>query len=134
MQSDRQTNPLLNESLEQSFSRSLQRIARLSDVYKVILFGSYAKGTATQESDVDLAVFFRSDKASLLDEYRALVRIFSAFDVEIQVQAFHAYELDHPCGIIEEIVTYGIEMPVPAKKENGMQWMASLSIARTSSV
>jgi len=41
-----------------------------------------------------------------------LARICANTQVDIQVQPFHAYELLQPCGIIEEVVTYGIELRV----------------------
>jgi predicted nucleotidyltransferase len=34
------------------------------NVYKVILFGSYARGTATDDSDIDLVVVLNSDDMS----------------------------------------------------------------------
>lgn len=90
----------------------LPRIAALPGVRKVILYGSYAKCTDEPESDVDLAVFFDGCGRCLLEEYRQLVRICVSPVVDIQVQAFAADELDEPCGIIEEIVTFGTELPI----------------------
>jgi predicted nucleotidyltransferase len=36
------------------------------NVYKIILFGSYAKGTATEDSDIDLVVILDSEEMSQL--------------------------------------------------------------------
>ncbi|MEG1547256.1 MAG: nucleotidyltransferase domain-containing protein [Clostridia bacterium] len=101
------------ESIRNSCSGFLNSIACLPGVSRIILFGSCAKGTQTRESDVDLAVFFSLDKHCLLDEYRQLVRICSSSDMDIQIQAFNEAELDDPCGIIEEILAFGIEISVP---------------------
>ena len=90
----------------------IKDIALLPGVSRVILYGSYAKGTQTRESDVDLAVFFDLEKDCLLDEYRKLVHICANPELDVQVQAFHDYELRDPCGIIEEIVAFGREMPL----------------------
>jgi predicted nucleotidyltransferase len=39
------------------------------NVYKVILFGSYAKGTATEDSDIDLVVILNTEEfAKSIDE------------------------------------------------------------------
>ncbi|MDO4582334.1 MAG: nucleotidyltransferase domain-containing protein [Bacillota bacterium] len=86
------------------------QIHMLPNVNKVILYGSYAKGLATKDSDVDLAVFFDEDKEFFLEEYRALVKLCSDEKRDYQVQAFSALELQEPCGIIEEIVRYGVEI------------------------
>ena len=86
------------------------KIRCLPEVDKIILFGSYAKGQACAESDVDLAVFFRTEDLCLLEKYRQLTRICINQSVDIQVQPFHSSELYQPIGIIEEIVGYGIEL------------------------
>lgn len=87
-----------------------ERIYALPGVERAMLFGSYAKGTARADSDIDLAVFFSTVKSCLLDEYRALVRICSKTGLDIQVQVFDVCELSEPCGIVEEIVRYGVEL------------------------
>lgn len=89
-----------------------RRIGALPDVNKIVLFGSYARGCAESESDIDLAVFFDCFDARLLERYRQLARICINPEVDIQVQPFHTYELATPCGIIEEIETYGLELRV----------------------
>lgn len=85
-------------------------IASLPDVDHIVLFGSYAKGCAECESDVDLAVFFHSKDARMLRQYRQLARVCVNSTIDIQVQPFHTYELATPYGIIEEIEAYGLEL------------------------
>jgi len=46
-------------------SRIIQSLVGLN-VYKIILFGSYAKGTATEDSDIDLVVILDSHEMSQL--------------------------------------------------------------------
>jgi len=85
-------------------------IYALPEVDQVVLFGSFAKGCAVRESDVDLAVFVQNKDARLLRIYRQLARICVNPEIDIQVQPFHTYELATPCGIIEEIEEYGVEL------------------------
>jgi predicted nucleotidyltransferase len=87
-----------------------KRIYALPNVNKVVLFGSYARGCAESESDIDLAVFFDCFDARLLEYYRQLARICVNPVIDIQVQPFHTFELATPCGIIEEIEAYGLEL------------------------
>ncbi len=89
-----------------------ERVSKLPGAERIVLFGSYAKGTAEAESDVDLAVFFETEEECLVKQYRALMRICSNAELDIQAQPFHTYELLQPCGIIEEVVTYGIELKI----------------------
>ncbi len=88
------------------------RISALPGVSSIVLFGSYAKGSAVFESDIDLAVFFDTEDTCLIRQYRQLARICANPQVDIQVQPFHTYELSQPCGIIEEVVTHGVELRV----------------------
>lgn len=88
-------------------------IAQLPGVDRMVLYGSYAKGTSNEESDIDLAVFFsEKNDPLLLEEYRRLAHICATPDFDIQVQAFSVAELESPCGIIEEIDLYGVELPL----------------------
>ncbi|HWQ58389.1 MAG TPA: nucleotidyltransferase domain-containing protein [Clostridia bacterium] len=92
-------------------------IAELPGAERMVLYGSYAKGTNTEESDVDLAVFFRGGgNSALLEEYRRLARICATDEYDVQVQAFSSDELANPCGIIEEIDAHGVELPLKAVK------------------
>lgn len=87
-----------------------RQIGALERVERVILFGSYAKGCATSESDVDLAVFFQDGETNLVERYRQLARICVDTEIDVQIQPFCACELNQACGIVEEIVRYGVEL------------------------
>ncbi len=87
----------------------LNKIKVIEGVEKIIIFGSFAKGTNKPDSDLDIAVFFKTDEAILKEQYRALSKICTCPEIEIQVQAFSVVELSNPCGIIEEIIKYGQE-------------------------
>jgi predicted nucleotidyltransferase len=89
-----------------------RQIFALPGVRTIILFGSYAKGDAEAESDIDLAVFFDAAEDCLIEQYRELSRICANPEVDIQAQPFHTYELLQPCGIIDEVVSYGVELRV----------------------
>ncbi|MEA4914624.1 MAG: nucleotidyltransferase domain-containing protein [Christensenella sp.] len=85
-------------------------IYALPEVDKIVLFGSFAKGCAGCDSDIDLAVFVKNSDTRLLRSFRQLARICMNSEIDIQVQPFHTYELATPCGIIEEIEAYGLEL------------------------
>jgi predicted nucleotidyltransferase len=91
-------------------SEVCEKIRQLPEVDKIILFGSYAKGLADTESDVDLAVFFQTEDACLVEKFRQLCRICINQQIDIQAQPFYSSELGQPHGIIGEIVDYGIEL------------------------
>ena len=97
-------------------------ISQVPGVAKIVLFGSYAKGTQTPESDIDIAVFFDLDKTCFLNEYRVLSKICCSFSEDVQVQAFGLYELDDPSGIGEEIVAFGVELPIDKSPRRTRAW------------
>ncbi len=98
------------QPLREDLEEKITRIHGLPGVVKIILYGSYAKDMPNTDSDIDLAVFFSADKPCFLEEYRRLVKICNCAGADYQVQAFSIRELEDPCGIIEEIVEYGVEL------------------------
>lgn len=79
-------------------------------VERVMLYGSFAKGSWGAQSDVDLAVFVRRGTPCDLAHYMALARLCRSPDFDTQVQLFSAEELDDPCGIVEEVVAHGVDL------------------------
>jgi len=81
-------------------SRIIQSLVGLN-VYKIILFGSYAKGTATEDSDIDLVVILDTEEfAKTFDERmdrrrpvsRALLEINRLFSMDIIVYSKGEFE------------------------------------------
>jgi len=91
------------------------------NVYKIILFGSYARGTATEDSDIDLVVILDTDKfAKTVDERldrrrpisTALLEVNYQFPMDIIVYSKGEFEfLDKKeSDFIREIKNTGIEI------------------------
>lgn len=76
---------------------------------KIVLFGSYAKGSWSKHSDIDIAIFLPAD-SQLRKAYKALLIMSLKYNVDIQPQVFLDEEYDNPIGIVEEIVDYGIDI------------------------
>lgn len=79
-------------------------------VKKIILFGSYSRGTYTSQSDVDIAVFIQDGYRSLIEAYKTVSRICGCYGLDFQPQVFYDSESDSPIGILEEIFEYGIDI------------------------
>lgn len=79
-------------------------------IEKIILYGSYSKGSYTPESDVDIAFFVEDAPQGLRQVHGIIYRICSQYDVDVQPQVFYCAELDCPIGIVEEIVKYGMDI------------------------
>ena len=59
------TQPI--QQLITSFKEQLQTLYR-ERLYKIILYGSYSRGTATENSDIDFLVVLKDEKISLNKE------------------------------------------------------------------
>lgn len=80
------------------------------EVRRVILFGSYAKNTHTQSSDIDIAVFVE-DIFYGVELFKKIVLLCNVPHMDVQIQLFSNSELEDPCGIVEEVLEYGIDLP-----------------------
>lgn len=81
------------------------------DFVKIILFGSYAKGNYTDESDIDIAIVMR-DYQSTLDVQRDLMRLRRKIDSRIEPHPFREndFEINNP--LVNEIMKYGQEIHI----------------------
>lgn len=80
-------------------------------VSKVILFGSYAKGTARLDSDIDLAIISSQFGQDNLKEMMFLRKLALKIDSHIQPLAFSPQDLkDRYSTLTQEILKYG--MPI----------------------
>ncbi len=83
-------------------------------VTKIVLFGSYAKGTTHKYSDVDLAVFSDYfEDMSRIDGIHLLVLKAMDYDIDIEPQPFTMEDYKKPIGLVEEILKTGIEIDIP---------------------
>jgi predicted nucleotidyltransferase len=101
-------------------SKIVQCLINLN-VYKIILFGSYARGTATEDSDIDLVVILDSDEMSQLFKdrmarrrpvSRSLLEINRQYPMDIIVYTKAEYDFlkDKEDFFIQEIEETGKEL------------------------
>jgi len=83
----------------------------LNNHYKLvslILFGSYARGTQREDSDIDVAVVVKEVEGDYFTYTPLLWRLRSDIDSRIEPVLF---EIGHdPSGFLEQIQSYGIEI------------------------
>jgi len=79
------------------------------DISRVILFGSYAKGTAKPESDIDIAIISSQFGKNNLKEMMFLRRIALKIDSHIEPLPFSPNDInDRYSAVVQEIIKYGI--------------------------
>lgn len=82
-------------------------------IEKVILFGSYAKGTQKTDSDIDLAIISPDFKEEdCIKNMTLLLCKANKLKVDIQTIPFSIEEYNEPKGIMEEILNTGVELKV----------------------
>lgn len=78
------------------------------DVDRLILFGSYAKGTARHDSDVDVCVVSRTFGKNMLDDMVKLKKLTIPVDTILEPYPFHPDDLsDRYNPLAAEIRSFG---------------------------
>lgn len=81
------------------------------EVRQVMLYGSYAQNRWTEDSDVDIAVFIlHHDSVHIKKVYKELYILCCDYPLDVQIQVFAESELIKPMGIVEEVVSHGIDV------------------------
>lgn len=78
-------------------------------VAEAYLFGSYAKGTYSVDSDIDLALIFNGH----IDTYEtqiALMKLRRDFDLRIEPHPFEKSDVEQHDPFLEEIIRTGIRV------------------------
>ena len=80
-------------------------------VEKVFLFGSYAKGTADELSDVDIAFFINNFNGKTRVEIGVeLLRLTHRYNAYIEPLVFHFSEIAKGNPFVNEIIYTGLEI------------------------
>lgn len=90
-----------------AYTRYLKTI--YPELEKVYLFGSFLKGTAHPDSDIDIAAVFRNVTDSF-DLQVELMKIRRKYDTRIEPHVFESEDFKKPNPLVEEILKKGIEI------------------------
>ena len=99
--------------VQKKVDRFYQEAKQVLPVKKVLLYGSYAKGLATDSSDIDVAVVIDSpDHLKRIDLTSKLIHIARKIDVAIEPKCVFWDEYQNcPSGsILQDIISTGIEV------------------------
>ena len=82
-----------------------------SGIKKVYLFGSYARGSANSDSDIDIAVVF-DEVADTFDLQVQLMKIRRQYDSRIEPHVFRSADFERSHPLAGEIIKTGVEIGV----------------------
>jgi predicted nucleotidyltransferase len=87
-------------------------VKQVMPVDKAILFGSYAKGYATELSDVDICFFLKDyngkNRVEIIEETLKLSRKYR--DVPFEPLVFESAEMQNGNPFVRQIISEGIEL------------------------
>lgn len=101
----------LPEKVQEILKDFISKVKENKEIKQVLLYGSYAQNRWTSESDIDIAVFIEDNHSEHIRQmYKKLYILCYDYPLDVQIQVFSESELLKPMGIIEEVVSHGIDI------------------------
>ncbi len=85
-------------------------------VERAYLYGSYAKGHARRDSDIDIAIVSKDLTGDWLDDYCRVTRIADSIDVRMEVVPFQPKDFRDENPLVWEIKSFGIPLAGNGKR------------------
>jgi predicted nucleotidyltransferase len=100
------------ETVNQTVRNYVADVKNVMPIDSAFLFGSYAKGTATEQSDVDVCFFSHSfENMQSLDIMKLLFRLTRKYrGIDIEPHGFPTSELKNDNPFVKEILRTGKEL------------------------
>ncbi len=102
----------MDKNIDNSIAKYLELIKnKYSDIEQVYLFGSYAKGKSTDESDIDIALIFKNLDDSLRFDIQVQLMLLAAeVDSRIEPHPISLEDFNSGNPFVVEIKKSGIEI------------------------
>lgn len=92
-----------------SVEEYIKEISKYYNVKEVYLFGSYAKGTSHEDSDIDIAVIINSDN-NVFDLMVELMMLTQNIDLRIEPHPIKVKDFEEGNPFVQEIIDTGIKV------------------------
>ena len=99
-----------NDDLEKIIRIFLDEIRKTYRLDSAYLFGSYAKGTSNQWSDIDLAVVSPDFSEDIYEERLVLMRLAAKIDDRIEPKPFRPDMFNPNEPLVDEIQKHGLKL------------------------
>jgi len=90
----------------------IELISNKYDIKQTFLFGSYAKGTNHDDSDIDIAVVV-NDATDIIDTQIELMKLRRKVDLRIEPHPFKMSDFTKTNPVVNEILKHGIAIVSP---------------------
>ena len=100
----------ISDEIMCSIKKYIQKVGEHYKIEAIILFGSYARGTETKDSDIDIAIV-SSDFKDIIDDGAKLIGLTWKIDTRIEPHPILAEDFETlATPFVKEIVDTGIKV------------------------
>lgn len=100
-----------NGEIMEIVQKYVEKVCENYQIEAIILFGSYAKGTWHEDSDIDIAIITDDIKNNIFDEELNLVKLRRKIDTRIEPHLITIKDYNNiETPLIQEIIDTGIKV------------------------
>ena len=99
----------IDVSILKSVEKYIREISKHYSIQEVYLFGSYAKGTNHEDSDIDVAIIINSDN-NVFDLMVELMMLTRNIDLRIEPHPIKVQDFQEGNPFVQEIIDTGIKV------------------------
>lgn len=100
----------ISVDIQESITKYMKEVAKKYKIDAIILFGSYAKGNNTEDSDIDIAIISK-DFEDIYDDMAKLMLLTWDIDARIEPHPIKTEEFEEKSDpFIQEIINTGIKV------------------------
>ena len=101
----------INSKIEDIVLKYVKAICEQYEVEAIILFGSYAKGTEHEDSDIDIAIVVDEFKDNIIDEEVEFMKMRKGIDYRIEPHIIRVNDYKNVATpFIQEVIEAGIKV------------------------
>ena len=98
---------MANREVTEKINKFIASIIPEYNPRKVVLYGSYAKGTNTENSDINIAVIVDEVEGSFIEKEARLYKIRRGIDANIEPILVEQNNASDRSGFLDHILSYG---------------------------
>ena len=100
----------IDNRIMESIKKYIEKISEHYQIEAIILFGSYAKGTENEDSDIDIAII-SSDFKDIIDDGANLIGLTWKIDTRIEPHPITTVEYENVATpFVQEVINTGIKV------------------------
>lgn len=100
----------IDSAIMESIRKYIEKISKHYKIEAIILFGSYAKGTENEDSDIDIAII-SSDFKDIIDDGANLIGYTWKIDTRIEPHPITTEDYENiATPFIQEVINTGIKV------------------------